>query len=145
MQKVTLHAAFWQRCSVHIHNLPQQRWTGITLDTELKHSSGQGWFSTQKCHFKTFSFLVGPRVHVLRRSTLWMDHTHNQKNPCCRQMESNEKVNSKQRDKAGRRVSGPVCDLAFQDVSVSLPARSIPLPAPRSVMKDTGPIRAWRI
>ena len=71
-------------------------------------------------------------------------HT-DEENPCCGQMESNEKVNSKQHDKAVGRVSGPACDLAFQDVSVSPLARSIPRPAPRSAMKDTRPIRAWRI
>lgn len=57
-------------------------------------------------------------------------------------MLSNEKVNCKQHDKAGRRVSGPVCDLAFRDVSISLLARSVRLSAPLSVVKDTRPIRA---
>lgn len=60
-------------------------------------------------------------------------------------MPSNEKVNCKQHDTAGRRVSGPVCDLAFGDVCVSLLARAIQLSAPLSVVKDTGPIRAYRI
>lgn len=55
----------------------------------------------------------------------------------------NEKVNCEQHDKAGRRVSGPVSDLAFGDVSISFLAHSTPLSAPLSVAKDTRPIRAY--
>lgn len=58
---------------------------------------------------------------------------------------SNEKVNCKQHDKAGRRVSGPAGDLAFQDVSISPLARSVQLSVPLSVAKDTRPIRGYRI
>lgn len=60
-------------------------------------------------------------------------------------MPSNEKVNCKQHDKAGRRVSGPVSDLAFRDVSISLLAHCVQLSPPLSVVKDTRPIRAYRI
>lgn len=60
-------------------------------------------------------------------------------------MPSNEKVNCKQHDKAGRRVSSPVCDLAFQDVSISLLACSTQLLVALSVVKDARPIRAYRI
>lgn len=79
---------------------------------------------------------------ILPRCTPFTDHTYDQKNSCCRQMLCKEKVNHKQRDKAGRRVSGPVSDLAFRDVSISLLACSVQLSAPLSVVKDTGPIRA---
>lgn len=44
-------------------------------------------------------------------------------------MASNEKVNCKQRDKAGSRVSSSASDLAFQDVSIRLLARSVQLSA----------------
>lgn len=57
-------------------------------------------------------------------------------------MLSNEKVNSKQHDKVGTRLRGTAGDLAFGDVSISLPARSVRLSAPLTVVKDTGPIRA---
>lgn len=67
------------------------------------------------------------------------------KQPCRRQAPSNAKVNCKQHDKAGTRVSGAVGDLAFRDVSISLLARSVQLSAPLFVMKDTRPIRAYRI
>lgn len=60
-------------------------------------------------------------------------------------MPSNEKVNCKQHDKAGRRVSGPVSDLAFRDVSISLLAHCVQLSPLLSVVKDTRPIRAYRI
>lgn len=60
-------------------------------------------------------------------------------------MPSNEKVNCKQHDKVGTRLSGAVGDLAFRDVSISFLARSVRLSAPLSIAKDTRPIRAYRI
>lgn len=70
---------------------------------------------------------------------------HYQKNPCCQQMPTHEKVNRKQRDKEGTRVSRAARDLAFGDVSISLLAHSVQLSALLLHMKDTRPIRAYRI
>lgn len=67
------------------------------------------------------------------------------KNPCRRQMPTHGKVNRKQRDKAGTRVSRASGDLAFGDVSISLLAHSVQLLALLLHMRDTRPIRAYRI
>lgn len=68
---------------------------------------------------------------------------HYQKNPCCWQ--THEKVNHKQHDKAGTRVRRAAGDLAFGDVSISLRAHSVQLSALLLHMRDTRPIRAYRI
>lgn len=60
-------------------------------------------------------------------------------------MPTDEKVNRKQRDKAGTRVSRAASDLAFGDVSISLLAHSVQLSALLLHTKDTRPIRASRI
>lgn len=65
--------------------------------------------------------------------------------PGCRQMASNEKVNSKQHDKAGTRLSGATGDLAFRDVSISFLAHLVQFSAPLSIVKDTRPIKAYRM
>lgn len=60
-------------------------------------------------------------------------------------MPTHGKVNRKQRDKAGTRVSRASGDLAFGDVSISLLAHSVQLLALLLHMRDTRPIRAYRI
>lgn len=90
------------------------------------------------CTF-THPFISSSAALTLTVPRTWLE------DPCCRQMPSNEKVNCKQRDKAGRRVSGPASDLAFRDVSISLLAHRVRLSATLSVVKDTRPIRAYRI
>lgn len=60
-------------------------------------------------------------------------------------MPTHEKVNHKQRDKEGTRVSRAARDLAFGDVSISFLAHSVQLSALLHHMKDTRPIRAYRI
>lgn len=70
---------------------------------------------------------------------------HYLKDPRRRQMPPHEKVNRKQRDKAGTRVSHAAGDLAFGDVSISLLAHSVQLSALLLHMRDSRPIRARRI
>lgn len=104
-------------------------WHQCILTCRCVYTDTHTWY-TPSCSAPLYSF-DGPHV--------WLE------NPCCRQMPSNEKVNCKQHDKAGRRVSGPVGDLAFRDVSISQLERSNQLSAALSVVKDTRPIRAYRI
>lgn len=60
-------------------------------------------------------------------------------------MPNHEKVNCKQRDEAGTRVSRAVGDLAFGDVSISLLGHSVRLSALPLHTRDTRPIRAYKI
>lgn len=60
-------------------------------------------------------------------------------------MQTHKKVNRKQRDEAGTRVSRAAGDLAFGDVSISLLGHSVRLSALLLHMRDTRPIRAYKI
>lgn len=95
------------------------------------------------CNYKfVLKCLIQAQPH---RRSLDRPAAHYRKNPCCRQMPTQEKVNCKQRDKAGTRVSRAASDLAFGDVSISLLAHSVQLSALLLHMRDTRPIRACRI